>query len=265
MTLVLDILPTYNDTITDEFCAGETYTQHGFNASAGGTYKNEATSIHGCDSITTLILKELPTYTETINDTICEGESYDDNGFDILAPEEGTTTHTLSFLPTYGCDSIVTLYLCRLPLRHSTQKRVIQEGESVLFNGETYTEEGEYHQFTRTSNSCEEITITVKFKENKEETDTFSFVEIIPSEILIRGGGQDNRWHVENIELYPQAVVSIFDRFGKKIFEHNDYNDETGWDGTYNGHDMPSTDYWYMIDVHEIDRTYVGHFTLLRW
>ena len=264
VTLVLEILPTYNDTITDEFCAGETYTQHGFNASAGGTYKNEATSIHGCDSITTLILKELPTYTETINDTICEGESYDNNGFDIPSPEEGTTTHTLSFLPTYGCDSIVTLYLCRLLLRHSTQKRVIQEGESVLFNGETYTEEGEYHQFTRTSNSCEEITITVKFKENKEETDTFSFVEIIPSEILIRGGGQDNRWHVENIELYPRAVVTIFDRFGKKLFEHNDYNDETGWDGTYNGHDMPSTDYWYMIDVHEIDRTYVGHFTLLR-
>ncbi len=265
VTLVLDVLPTYNDTIRDEFCAGETYSQYGFNVSAGGTYRNEQTSVYGCDSVVTLILEELPSYTMTINDTICEGDSYDDNGFDIPSPEEGTTTHTLSFLPTYGCDSIVTLFLSRLPLRHTTKKFVIREGESAVFGGETYVDEGEYHQFVRSSNSCEDIAIVVKFKDSEEKTDTFSFVEIIPSEILVRGGGQDNRWHVENIELYPQAVVSIFDRYGKKIFEINDYNDATGWDGTYNGYAMPSTDYWYMIDVHEIDRVYVGHFTLIRW
>ena len=95
--------------------------------------------------------------------------------------------------------------------------------------------------------------------------DTFNFVEISPYEVLYRGDGYDNRWHVDNIELYPRAVVTIFDRFGKKLFEASDYNDETGWDGTYNGHDMPSTDYWYMISVHEIDKVYVGHFTLYRW
>ena len=37
-----------------------------------------------------------------------------------------------------------------------------------------------------------------------------------------------------------------------------------GWDGTYNGNKMASTDYWYEIDVEEIDKVYVGHFTLLR-
>ncbi|MBR5696745.1 MAG: T9SS type B sorting domain-containing protein, partial [Paludibacteraceae bacterium] len=39
---------------------------------------------------------------------------------------------------------------------------------------------------------------------------------------------------------------------------------EDGWDGTYNGHAMPSTDYWYVIDVEEIDRQFMGHFTLIR-
>ncbi len=264
VTLVLEVLPTYDDTIKDAFCAGETYSQYGFSVSAGGTYRNEGTSVYGCDSIVTLILEELPSYTMTVNDTICEGDSYDGNGFDIPDPEEGTTTHTLSFLPTYGCDSVVTLSLCRLPLRHTSKEFVIQEGEAALLGGETYVDEGKYHQFVRSNSSCEDIEVVVKYKESKEETDTFSFVEIIPSEILVRGGGQDNRWHVENIELYPQAVVSIYDRWGKKLFEINDYNDATGWDGTYLGYDMPSTDYWYLIDVHEIDRVYVGHFTLLR-
>ncbi|MDR1729646.1 MAG: hypothetical protein LBR52_05220 [Prevotellaceae bacterium] len=30
------------------------------------------------------------------------------------------------------------------------------------------------------------------------------------------------------------------------------------------GKQMPSTDYWYEISVQEIEKTYVGHFTLLR-
>ena len=40
--------------------------------------------------------------------------------------------------------------------------------------------------------------------------------------------------------------------------------DAEGWDGTYNGVPMPSTDYWYMIDIEEIGMQYSGHFTLLR-
>ena len=41
-------------------------------------------------------------------------------------------------------------------------------------------------------------------------------------------------------------------------------NQDPGWDGVYNGQLMPTTDYWYEITVHEIDKVYTGHFTLLR-
>ena len=38
---------------------------------------------------------------------------------------------------------------------------------------------------------------------------------------------------------------------------------EQGWDGTYNGEDMPSNDYWYRIEM--IDGEIVPwHFTLKR-
>ncbi|MBO4804636.1 MAG: T9SS type B sorting domain-containing protein, partial [Paludibacteraceae bacterium] len=39
---------------------------------------------------------------------------------------------------------------------------------------------------------------------------------------------------------------------------------EEDWDGTYEGKMMPSTDYWYEIDIEEIDKQYIGHFTLIR-
>ncbi len=70
-------------------------------------------------------------------------------------------------------------------------------------------------------------------------------------------------WEVPGLaESYPDAVISIYDRFGKKLVEMK--ATEGGWDGTYNGKKMPTTDYWYEINVEEIDKIYVGHFTLLR-
>ena len=265
VTLVLEILPTHRDTITDEFCAGDTYNKHGFNVTEAGTHLNELKNVHGCDSIIVLILKELPSYTETITDTICEGESYDGNGFSLTNTSVGITTESLSYLPEYGCDSVVTLQLNTLPVHQINRNFTIRNGNPIVYRGKSYDEEGIYHLTNRTTSYCEEISIFIKEEKKEERVDTFNFVEIRPYEVLYRGDGYDNRWHVDNIELYPRAVVTIFDRFGKKLFEASDYNDETGWDGTYNGHDMPSTDYWYMISVHEIDKVYVGHFTLYRW
>ncbi|MBP3717214.1 MAG: T9SS type B sorting domain-containing protein, partial [Paludibacteraceae bacterium] len=39
---------------------------------------------------------------------------------------------------------------------------------------------------------------------------------------------------------------------------------DPGWDGVYNGVDQPSTDYWFEVTVHEIDKVFTGHFTLIR-
>lgn len=78
------------------------------------------------------------------------------------------------------------------------------------------------------------------------------------------GDGIKDTWVVKNLtEIYPNAVVQIFDRYGKLLIEFlGDKAD--GWDGTYNGQAMPSTDYWYLIDIEEISRQYKGHFTLIR-
>jgi gliding motility-associated-like protein len=78
------------------------------------------------------------------------------------------------------------------------------------------------------------------------------------------GDGQNDLWQIEGIELYPNATVEIYDRNGKLLLTYKNYDNANGWDGTYNGHPMPSTDYWYVISIDEIDKEYYGHFTLLR-
>ncbi len=85
----------------------------------------------------------------------------------------------------------------------------------------------------------------------------------IPEFFTPQGDGVNDTWDVVNIlDSYPNATVTIYDRFGKKVAELNGSTSE--WDGTYNGTPLPSTDYWYTVNIPEIDKVYNGHFTLLR-
>jgi gliding motility-associated-like protein len=77
------------------------------------------------------------------------------------------------------------------------------------------------------------------------------------------GDGINDTWEVPLMrDFYPEAVVTIYDRFGKELARYR--GGDTGWDGTYRSVAMPSTDYWYVIVIDEVDRRYTGHFTLLR-
>jgi gliding motility-associated-like protein len=85
----------------------------------------------------------------------------------------------------------------------------------------------------------------------------------VPIVISPNGDGKNDLFTVPSLsEAYPDAKIKIFDRFGKLLVEYKGSAD--GWDGTYNGQLMPSTDYWYEIEIKEIAKTYVGHFTLIR-
>lgn len=67
-------------------------------------------------------------------------------------------------------------------------------------------------------------------------------------------------WNIENLEEYPRAVITVFDRFGKLLKEVSPKN---GWDGTYLGRMLPSDDYWFVLELGN-GRTIKGHFSLKR-
>lgn len=86
----------------------------------------------------------------------------------------------------------------------------------------------------------------------------------IPEHFSPNGDGINDTWVCPSLaDVYPNSLVSIYDRYGKLLVQFLGADAE-GWDGTYMGVDMPSTDYWYQIDIEEINRQYVGHFTLIR-
>ena len=84
--------------------------------------------------------------------------------------------------------------------------------------------------------------------------------------------GVNELWTVKGLSSYTSYVVEIFDRYSKRLFvftkggysSDGNTTDFKGWDGIYNGHEMPETDYWYLITVEEIRQQFNGHFTLKR-
>ncbi|MFA6780327.1 MAG: T9SS type B sorting domain-containing protein, partial [Paludibacteraceae bacterium] len=91
-------------------------------------------------------------------------------------------------------------------------------------------------------------------------------LSIIPAVLFTpNADGINDRWTITNIERFPDSQISIYNRNGKLIRKFKGYDNTQGWDGTdINGNNLPSTDYWYTINVPVIDKIYVGHFTLLR-
>jgi len=87
----------------------------------------------------------------------------------------------------------------------------------------------------------------------------------IPIHISPNGDGINDAFSIPTLrEAYPEANIRIYDRWGKKLADYKAGNSEFDWDGTYNGIQMQSTDYWYEIEIKEIKKTYTGHFTLIR-
>ena len=68
-------------------------------------------------------------------------------------------------------------------------------------------------------------------------------------------------WMIENLDTHAKAEVNIFDRYGKFLYRFN--ASQTGWDGTFNTKQLPSDDYWFVIEL-ENNKLVKGHFALKR-
>ena len=73
--------------------------------------------------------------------------------------------------------------------------------------------------------------------------------------------GYNEYWHILGVEKFPNSVTTIFDRYGK-FLKKLMYND-IGWDGTFNGEKMFSSDYWFTVELGN-GRNFKGHFSLKR-
>lgn len=80
------------------------------------------------------------------------------------------------------------------------------------------------------------------------------------------GDGNNDRWQIfgmEEAECARDAIVNIFDRYGKLLKQFS--SGDEGWNGTFNGRQLPASDYWFTIQFQDENfDLYKGHFSLKR-
>lgn len=93
--------------------------------------------------------------------------------------------------------------------------------------------------------------------------DTKEFVILLaPPFFTPNNDSYNDFWIVKGMSFYPNAELRIFDRYGKLLKELRP--NSLGWDGTFNGHQLPASDYWYVFKSDSNSPEKRGHFTLKR-
>jgi gliding motility-associated-like protein len=116
-----------------------------------------------------------------------------------------------------------------------------------------YYKSDNYTVIVRDNNGCEQTASRY-----------FEFIDIkIPNVFSPNGDGNNDTWTPTNTINYKDLTISVFDRYGRKV---ESLREGQGWDGKYNGLELPTGDYWYILKLKNAqdDREFVGHFTLMR-
>jgi uncharacterized repeat protein (TIGR01451 family) len=199
------------DTLTQNISInqGESIIINGHTYFSSGIYQDTIKYINECDSliITNLIAYEC--YDTLIqNITINQGESILING--NIYNTTGLTIDTISY--TNNCDSIIITNLIVNECYDSlTQNLSINQGESILVNGNTYTSSGQYIDTIGYTNDCDSIIITNLSVINGIADIENHRINIYPNPA--------NHQVLIQLEGHPTEPLSIIDMYGRKVFE----------------------------------------------
>lgn len=85
-----------------------------------------------------------------------------------------------------------------------------------------------------------------------------------PNGFTPNGDGTNDVWEIDNIYLFPNCQVEVYNRWGELLFSSIGYNPP--WDGRFEGKDVPVGTYYYIIKLNDplFPEVYTGPLTIMR-
>ena len=164
--LNLTVLPNSEAIINDTICQGGIYLFAGDTLSQAGTYIEILPASNGCDSSTTLQLIVLDTLQTLLENTICQGDSYDFNG--QILTEAGIYRDTL--VAANGCDQYLVLTLTVNDTLQTVVDRTICQGDIFSFNEQNLSTQGTYRDTFVAANGCDQYVVLNLTVEDRFQT-----------------------------------------------------------------------------------------------
>ncbi len=85
----------------------------------------------------------------------------------------------------------------------------------------------------------------------------------IPTIITPNNDGVNDTWKIKNIDLFPNAEVFVFTRWGKLVF-HSKNLAANPWDGTFSGKLLPTDSYHYVLHLNDGSKPRSGVISIIR-
>lgn len=292
--LDLTYYETYDDALLETNSLGATFTNSfAYNQTIYGRVEN-ANACYGISEIelTVLELPNIETQFETLyclnlfpETIILDGgiiEDSESNYYYEWSTGENTTeieinapgTYNVRVSNTEGCFKDRTIIVSPSNSATILNIEVIDASQnnsiSIVVSGE-----GDYeyalddsngpYQDSNTFDNVEPglYTVYVRDKNNCGIVEDLVSVIGFPKFFTPNNDDANDYWQVYGITKQFQAnsTIYIFDRYGKLLKELDPLS--VGWDGRYNGENMPTSDYWFKVTL-EDGRLFTNHFTLKR-
>jgi gliding motility-associated-like protein len=193
---------------------------------AAGTYAVTVTDSYGCVKTESVTIAELPVL--SLSAESGEASCPDSNDGSItLSVSGGTAPYTVFW----------------------------SDGAMVMNRTTLYP--GLYGVVVTDHNGCaESLSVEVGF--------TFSYnCLVIPQVLTPNGDGFNDEWIIRNIDLYPDAEVHIFNRWGQEVFTTKNLADNP-WDGRYKGKLVPTDSYHYILYLNDGSAPRTGVISVIR-
>ncbi len=201
-------------------------------------YTVTVSNAYGCTNSASVVVTVLDGTMQTYYDSICQGATYNSYGFSLSAEETGsivdtTLTRTVSVA---GCESEITVYLTLLP--PDVVEVEEHAGQSFVWNGITYTEDGVYTQYFNNQYGCDStVILTLTLDGGVDPGPDTTSEEIAVQELYLPNAFTPNNDGKNPVFLpvftYPDEIeeyrMEIYNRWGTLVFRSEEKT--FGWDG----------------------------------
>ncbi len=259
------ILNAGNSGSTYLWSTGET-TQT-IEVASSGVYSVVVTSSYGCEGIdeikVDLIQKPIVSLGTDINQ--CGGEVTLDAGNPgstyLWSTGETTQTITVTISGTYsvtvtnaeGCSTTAEVnvnitdqpYVTNVKINGNTIEIIAEGSGSLEYSLDSVTWQsspvfsnliiGMHKAYVRSVHGC------------ISDPHPFGLLDI-PNTITPNGDGINDVWNLADPKSYSGSRIKIFNRYGRMLMDKV-FTDNPVWDGKYSGSIVPSTNYWYSIEL----------------
>lgn len=197
-----------------------------------------------------------------------------------VMPEDTTTYYLTVTIGTCVDVDSVTIFTYQTPPVDAGEDVQIPTGGSIDLNANGVVTDWTYSwepaefldnpDITNPLASPDETTtfyVTVVDDNGCTATDSI-VVEVLPGiefpdGITPNGDGINDTWVIDNIDLFDDAIVEVYNRWGQMLFQSPRGYPEP-WDGRYKGEDLPVGTYYYVIYSDNFEDPFTGPITIVR-